>query len=149
MTIPDKEKNASVIQAALGNSCWRKPLFCINNIQPIEPIYGGVINGIVRTISSQLYLYKLVFVLINAMGNAIIVVPIITKTPNSIEFPSVCHTLSLANILLICETSNCPSFINVYSTMAINGAIANVMTSVSNNPKDRLPSIIIDISILP
>jgi len=33
--------------------------------------------------------------------------------------------------------------------MAINGAIANVMTSVSNNPKVRLPSIIIDISILP
>ncbi len=58
----------------------------MNKIQPIDPIYGGVINGIIKTISNLLYFPTSVLLIINANGNANIVAPITTSAPRSIEF---------------------------------------------------------------
>ena len=35
-TRPPKEKNPSEKEPVMGNSCWNRPRFCMNRIQPME-----------------------------------------------------------------------------------------------------------------
>ena len=52
---PPNVKNIFSQPAVNGRSCWSRPLFCIKSIQPIDAIYGGVIKGIIKIMSKNLY----------------------------------------------------------------------------------------------
>ena len=54
-TRPASEKNQSVRNASDGNSCCMRPLFCMKRIHPIDAIYGGVMNGIMKIMSKKPY----------------------------------------------------------------------------------------------
>ena len=55
----------------------------MNRTQPIDAIYGGVINGIIKTISSQLCFASCVRASKNAVGTAMTVEHSTTHTPSS------------------------------------------------------------------
>lgn len=59
-TSPPKQKNPSDHEPVAGKSCWNSPFFCMNKIQPMDAIYGGVINGIMKMMSSQLCFFSCV-----------------------------------------------------------------------------------------
>ena len=63
----------------------------------MERIYGGVIKGIIKIISSHLYLANLDFVNINPKGVAIRLANITTNIPNNKEF-FIVRRLSLVKI---------------------------------------------------
>ncbi len=56
---PPNVKKAFSLPAVKGRSCWSRPRFCIKSIQPIDAIYGGVINGIIKMMSKALYLARI------------------------------------------------------------------------------------------
>ena len=124
-TRPPSEKKLSEILPVHGNICWNNPLFCMNKIHPMEEIYGGVINGIMRTISSHFQRENLVLARRNARGVEIIVETITTRNPKSIEFVIVV-TLSLSAI--VCNAllkSKRPSTMTASLKTAIIGRITN------------------------
>ena len=63
----------------------------------MERMYGGVIKGIIKIISSHLYLANLDFVNINPKGVAIRLAHITTNIPNNKEF-FIVRRLSLVKI---------------------------------------------------
>ena len=130
-TSPPREKNSSDILPVHGKSCWNNPLFCINKIQPIDAIYGGVINGIIKIISSHFLFPYSVRANKNANGVATIVETITTSTPNNNEFLIVSKLLSFPIVCIAFEKSRRPSTmtdsentVRIGTIMKQNNAIA-------------------------
>ena len=85
-TSPPSVKNTFSDPAAEGISCCTSPFFCIKRIQPIEAMYGGVINGIIKIMSNTRYRANFVRENRYANGAAIRVDSSTTSTPSSREF---------------------------------------------------------------
>ena len=97
-TSPPKQKKPSDHEPVAGNSCWNRPFFCMNRIQPIDAIYGGVMNGIMKMISSQLCFLSSVRARRKAVGTAMTVEHSTTHTPSSSELQIVCTFSALAMV---------------------------------------------------
>ena len=97
-TSPPKQKKPSDQEPVMGKSCWNSPLFCINRIQPMDAIYGGVIKGTMKTTSSQLCFANWVRASRYAVGTAITVEHSTTLTPSSSELQTVCTFSALAMV---------------------------------------------------
>ena len=65
----------------------------------MDAIYGGVINGIIKMMSSQLYFLSCVRASKYAVGTAMNVEHSTTHTPSSSELQMVCTFSALAMIL--------------------------------------------------
>lgn len=84
-TKPPKQKNPSDHLPVNGKSCWNRPRFCMNRIQPIEAMYGGVMKGIMNTMSSHLWRASCVRASRNAVGSAITLESSTTHRPSRSE----------------------------------------------------------------
>ncbi|MCH3919494.1 MAG: hypothetical protein LKE39_03230 [Sphaerochaeta sp.] len=67
-TRPAREKNQFSEPLVNGSICCRSPRFCMNRIQPIDAMYGGVMNGIMKMMSNAFMRENLVEENRNARG---------------------------------------------------------------------------------
>ena len=125
-------KNQFSQPAAPGISCCSNPLFCINKIQPIDAIYGGVIKGIINTISKNLYLANFVLEKRYARGNAIIVDTRTTSIERSSELPIIFKLLLFFSVCTAIDISRCPSVTTAFANIITSGhTIRNINITIS------------------
>ena len=93
----------------------------MNRTQPIDAIYGGVINGIIKTISSQLCFANCVRASKNAVGTAMTVEHSTTHTPSSSELQMVCTFSRLAIVCHARYRSRRPSVMTALANTVIRG----------------------------